>query len=272
MRNVDRFQQYAADWFSGREITVETIKSFKAVLGKKVKAASSMRRYIVAAKPWLAMQRLEGKHNIDREGVNLLLKPPTVIKKDPEAMLRGDVAALLKACYDHESLDYAWFVLLSLTTGARVGEVVAMQGSHFNAAKGTLRIFATKTASIREVPLKWSQTMTAIAGKTFKSGAIFKLGGMRGGPETGAWRKLLALAGLPPVEPRILRATAASIVASSGHLTGMEYCRWFGHSLTVAMDFYIAPNGERAEGKTIEEWYGLEAEFKALTRRCLGMK
>lgn len=269
MSDNDRFEKFAADFFKERPITVDTIRTFKAVVCRRVKAPSSVVRYFAAAKPWLAMKRLEGAHNIDREGVNLILKAPRIPKKIPESLLPDEVRALLKAATEFRVKDYAWYVLLALTTGARPGEVVSVQGSHFSAPKGTLRIFAPKTATAREVPLKWSTSLTKLAGANLHQGLLMHLTSNRGLPETRYWRELLALAELPVYEPRILRSTVGTCIASSGHLTGLEYVKWMGHSLKVAVDFYIDPEGKRADGNTIEAWLGAEAEYKALAARCL---
>lgn len=265
----DRFTEFAANFFKTRPITVQTILTFKAVVCRRVTAPASMLRYFAAAKPWLAMKRLEGAHNIDREGVMLLLKSPKVKQTIPEALLPADVTALLAAAVEFRKKSYAWYVLLGLTTGARPGEVANIHGSHFDAARGVLRVYAPKTATTREIPLKWSTTLTTLAKAKLPPGSLMHLTGSRGLPELRYWRELLHLAGLPVLEPRITRSTVGTCLASCGHLTGLEYTRWMGHSTQIAVDFYISPKGERAEGSTIEQWFGAEAEYKALVARCL---
>lgn len=268
----DRFTEYVENWFKEREITVSTIKGFKSALGRHLKAPSSIRRYIAAAKPWLALQRLEGRHNIDSDGVRILLKPPPLVREEPESLVAGDVRALLKAAAEYRLPNYAWFVLMSFTTGARPGEVVALQSSNFEPAKGRLRVFATKTMRARYVPLAKSTSLTALSKAALPPGKLFHLCGARGGPETHYWKALCEEAGLPPKEPRVMRSTVATCLASCGHLTLLEYTNWMGHSERTALDYYIDPNGKRAQGATIEAWLEAEAEFKALTARCLEPK
>lgn len=250
-------------WRAGRMIDAALLLDYRRDL-EQYPAPSSRNRHIQALLPWLYEQRLRGYVTMIEDDMRRALarfREPTL---EPDVLTAGQVHALVNVALNAER-DLARFVLLGLVTGARPGELVAIQGKHFNGE--ALSIWAPKTQRARRVPFKYSSVLTTLAPLVRDRGKLMEFTGPRGMPRTRPWRKLCNAAGLGIIEPRIMRRSCASFVASSGKIPPVWLSEWFGHSAQTAWRFYQLAQGQ-AEGNTVEEWYGCPEAFKALLEHC----
>ena len=251
-------------WRAGRTIDGALLLDYRAHLEARYPAPSSRNRHLSALKPYLNELRIRGEVALTRDDIRDSLHWWTVPQHEPDVLTQAEVKALVVAATSSDvDPRLARFVLIGLTTGARLGELQFLTGAAFYESK-VLRIYASKTQRARRVPLNYSQTLTALSSRLLGRPELL-VGYTRISMQLQRpWAALLKAAGLPNThEPRCLRRTAASFAASSGKVPAVWLAEWFGHSDKVADRFYRLAQTEAA-GDTIEEWYGCPAEFKLL--------
>jgi integrase len=141
-------------------------------------------------------------------------------------------AVLLDTCRASECPALLPIVQLALATGARKGELLALQWAGVDMDRRTVRFLDTKNGDARTVPLASTAVATL---KTWRSkrlpvGAVFPV------PQSTidkAWQAARNAAGLPDVRFHDLRHSAASYLAMSG-ASLMDIAAILGHK-TLAM-------------------------------------
>jgi integrase len=153
--------------------------------------------------------------------------------KGRERFLSDDErVALLAACDASACAALPHFVRLALATGARKGELLALQWPNVDLSRRTARFVDTKNGENRTVPLAQTAVDTL---KRWKDGRL-PVGAVfpdMAGPLDKAWREARDAAGLQGFRFHDLRHSAASYLAMSG-ATLMDIAAILGHK-TLAM-------------------------------------
>lgn len=263
-------------WLGRRQITAASLLEYCTYLETRYNAPASRRRAISGIRPMLHWARLNKITGISKDDISdafsMRGKAAFKLTRHEPQILRGpEIANLVKAALAYDSPDAVMlrrFVLLGITTGARPNELIAMKGTDFDVVNQEIHIMASKTMRERIVPLRWSRSLQALAPKVSTLGTFIKLTGPRGAPETSHWRKLLLIGQCPLCTPKILRATAASHVASSGKVPTPFVHGWFGHGDSVAWHYYQRPILV-GDGNHLEDWFGCGDAMSALTGKVI---
>lgn len=228
-------------------ITTKTLMAFRDSL--KHYAPASANRGIAVVRAFLKHQRLCGEPLPDSELCAEALKPYKVVTSVPRFLSGSEIAAL---CNTRAPRPVETFLALGLLTGARPGEILAMQPAHHRPTQG-LVVYAPKTRRERIVPLHDSQSLASLLSCGGGGDAAYC-----DGFKITAWGHLTTAALGRKVPPKILRSTWSSYAASSGKIPERLYAARAGHGIDVAYQFYAAPL-QGVTGDTVEEWYGAEA-------------
>ncbi|MBP9892422.1 MAG: hypothetical protein KBG84_11010, partial [Planctomycetes bacterium] len=152
------------------------------------------------------------------------------------------------------------FVVVSLLTGARPGEVENLTGSDVRLEYQTIALRDTKRGRMRVLPLHDSPILNELV-----SGLVQRAGN---NPIIGRVKlkhivELGSKAGIADLSRQVLRRTCVAHVASGS--TDSEYLLTsrFGHSTDVSVAHYRqALHGVRERGNTVEAWLGIESELR----------
>jgi integrase len=188
--------------------------------------------------------------------------PCELIKKPKEAQGRvrflsdEERVGLLDACRPHRDLYLA--VVLSLTTGARQGEVMSLRWGQIDFTRQVITLHDTKNGERRALPLV-GEAFTLLQERSkvrnLKDDRIFPPTGRAKKADTldlrAPWEKALKTAGISNFHYHDLRHTAASYLAMSG-VSLVEIAKVLGHR-TLAMvaryshlsDGHIVATGEK---------------------------
>lgn len=115
------------------------------------KSAATTNRYLATLGSVLTAA-VERWHWIERSPLRAVAKPPEA-RGRTRFLSRDEVARLLTACGVSTSPDLYPAVLLSLTTGARAGEVMRLQWKHVDLDRGVVLVPTTKNGDPRVLAL-----------------------------------------------------------------------------------------------------------------------
>lgn len=154
------------------------------------------------------------------------------------------------------------FVVVSLLTGARPGEVEIMTGSDVRLEYQTIALRDSKRGRMRVLPLHDSPILNELVSELVKRAG--------NNPIIGRVKlkhivELGSKAGIANLTRQVLRRTCVAHVASGS--TDSEYLLTsrFGHSTDVSVAHYRqALHGVRERGKTVEAWLGIESELRSV--------
>lgn len=154
------------------------------------------------------------------------------------------------------------FVVVSLLTGARPGEVELMTGSDVRLEYQTIALRDTKRGRMRVLPLHDSPILNELVSELVQRAG--------NNPIIGRVKlkhivELGSKAGIANLTRQVLRRTCVAHVASGS--TDSEYLLTsrFGHSTDVSVAHYRqALHGVRERGKTVEAWLGIESELRSV--------
>jgi integrase len=267
-----RFLAPFEDWRKGREINAETLQLFKIHLAKTYRNPATRNRYMSAARAYAQFLRIGKRAQVTRDDIEDTLTPFDVPTRRPKVLSRAQVKVLLTTMLTFDAVPhpdaYRLFVLLALTTGARVGEIMALTGRSFDLENNVVEIWGSKTGRARLVPCCFTTTLQTLSPSLARvRGPVLKLCGPRGGPQAREWREIEAACGFK-FEPRALRRTCESFAASSGKVPPLALAEWFGHGAAVAFKHYQAFQ-QQAQGEVLEQWMQAEKEFAALTQKVI---
>lgn len=237
--------------FQGSQpLTLPLLDQYRASL---TLSPASINRHLGPLKAWLRHMHARDELPFELAKAMYLLKPERVDKPLPAVLGTDEIRALLKTAAKRRrkgAQTLRAFLLASLITGARPGELEALQPESIK--PGHVEIWGSKTGRGRIVQFQHSRYAQAFFATMREAGPIGRV-------RDESWHALCRLAGLPPLERRILRATAASYMACSGMPLAL-YAAQLGHSLQVAQQHYLNPRFH-ATGKYLEEWMGADVEF-----------
>lgn len=191
-----------------------------ATINRRITALSAVMRVAVREYGWIAKNPVPNVTRLaDSKGRERFLS-------DPER------AALLKACTESPCAALAPLVSLALATGARKGELFALQWVDVDLQRRVARFLDTKNGESRTVPLAPVAVDTLKAWRTDRLpvGPVFP---DRPGTVQKAWEAARDAAGLHDFRFHDLRHSAASYLAMSG-ASLMDIAAILGHK-TLAM-------------------------------------
>lgn len=198
---------------SGEPITGSTINRYLTAL-------SAVLRVTVKEYGWLAKNPVPSVTRLqDSKGRERFLSEP-------------ERSALLEACEASTCAALAPMVKLALATGARKGELIALQWSGVDLDRRTVRFMDTKNGESRTVPLAHSAVTVLKAWRKGRlpTGAVFPYSVNH---LDKAWQAARTEAGIENVRFHDLRHSAASYLAMSG-ASLMDIAAILGHK-TLAM-------------------------------------
>jgi integrase len=240
----------------------------EALLGRLVdggmapSTAALTRRVLVAC---LADAERDGRiaRNVARSA-----RPPRVEPVDRRRLTAAEVRALLALSAEDPRTDV--LVALGIGTGARIGELCALDWSDIDLDAGTVTIRGTVGRGRTVGPPKSHRGRRIVALPTFAIEALRRDLARRPGasgpvladsagrrliPERASerWRELRARAGLDDVRFHDLRGTAATMALAAG-VTPTEVARSLGHDPAVLMRTYAGaiPGGRALVAEAIE--------------------
>jgi integrase/recombinase XerD len=215
---VKRFLAWCENTDREPDLDRHLVKAFVADLLAAGGEASTARSRQLSVRRFSAWLAAEGE--IDEDPL-LGLKPPTLDSKIVPELSEDQISALIKACSGRdfwERRDEA-IIRLMIETGARIGEVIAMQATDVDLSGGVIVIRRGKGGKGRTVPVG-PQTCRAIdrylrLRRSHRLAATPALWlGVRGKTigYSGLYNSLVRraeLAGIPDFHPHVLRHTAA---------------------------------------------------------------
>lgn len=262
----ERFMQSTGDklihkefdaWLGDKPLDTLALLDWRKHVDQRWPAPASKNRAMSSVRCLLHWARLSKICTLSRDDISDCLKAWPVPASIPKRLDSEQVVTLISAALKYQraqAVHLRRYILLALTMGARVDELVQLEGTAFDVINQEVKVFASKTRRERRVPMRWSITLKEIAPMVSTKGKLFKFTGPRGCPNPVQWNNMLAGTGLK-VTLRELRATCASFVASSGKVPQAWLSSWFGHGDAVAFKYYHNPI-QNVTGEVVEDWYG----------------
>ena len=136
------------------------------------------------------------------------VKKPKVSNEVVRFLSDYERTALLKACRESESADLYLFVLFALTTGARKGEIAALEWPHVDLKRRWATFPRTKNGEARGVPI--TTAVCALLAARPRDGRVFPI------DITKAWNTAIARAGIVNFRFHDLRHSCGSALVQNG--------------------------------------------------------
>lgn len=224
-----------------------------ATVNRYLAALSSCMSYGVKTLEWIERNPCER------------VKRPSESKGRVRFLSDDERARLLEACRQHPELYLA--VILSLTTGARQGEIMSLRWGQIDFSRQVIVLHKTKNGETRSVPLV-GEALSLLQEKSkvrnLRDDRIFPARSRAKKSEyldlNNPWRAALKAAGITDFHWHDLRHTAASYLAMSG-ISLVEIAKVLGHRTLAMVARYSHLSNEHivATGQKLANRLGLDA-------------
>lgn len=242
--------------------------------GRRVvtRGASTRNRIIGSVRAFLNWCRKYELLDLTKDAIYDTLENFKEGKRPPVALTEEQLLALCSAVHSNDQTPRRsklrrWF-LLGLLTGARPGELKALQWRDLDLERMTLRVNGQKTNTVRLIPLQTSALLTRaltlwnLIDGGRPEGYILP---QQGQTKSAVWERVFRAAGIDGglypalTTPRIFRTTAVAYAASAAAGVEAEYLleSRFGHTSGVSKRFYRQPLHQvKGRGPNQEDLYG----------------
>lgn len=224
-----------------------------ATVNRYLAALSSCMSYGVKTLEWIERNPCER------------VKKPSESKGRVRFLSDDERTRLLEACRQHPELYLA--VILSLTTGARQGEIMSLRWGQIDFSRQVIVLHKTKNGETRSVPLV-GEALSLLQEKSkvrnLRDDRIFPARSRAKKSEyldlNNPWRAALKAAGITDFHWHDLRHTAASYLAMSG-ISLVEIAKVLGHRTLAMVARYSHLSNEHivATGQKLANRLGLDA-------------